>query len=100
MSWTLTLPSKPAPAPSRLSAAQRNTLVALVVVLLHLLAIWALQTGLLVRALQVVVPVQILSEFIDPPKRVEPPPPAPPPPQVKPQVAPKEVSKPTVLAPQ
>ena len=98
---TLTLPATPFRPATRLSATQRNALVAAAVVVLHVLAIWALQTGLLVRALAVVVPVQILSEFIDPPKPVEPPPAAqPPPPQVKPQVTPKEPVKPAALAPQ
>ena len=99
MPTTLTLPSTPVQGAARLSATQRNTLVAVAVVVFHVLAIWALQTGLLVRALQVMVPVQILSEFIDPPKPVEPPPPTPPP-QVKQQVKSKEVAKPAVLAPQ
>ena len=99
MPTMLTLPSTPVQGAARLSATQRHTLVALAVVVFHVLAIWALQTGLLVRALQVMVPVQILSEFIDPPKPVEPPPPTPPP-QVKQQVKSKEVAKPAVLAPQ
>ena len=99
MPTTLTLPSTPVQGAARLSATRRNTLVAVAVVVFHVLAIWALQTGLLVRALQVMVPVQILSEFIDPPKPVEPPPPTPPP-QVKQQVKSKEVAKPAVLAPQ
>lgn len=99
MPTMLTLPSTPVQGAARLSATRRNTLVAVAVVVFHVLAIWALQTGLLVRALQVMVPVQILSEFIDPPKPVEPPPPTPPP-QVKQQVKSKEVAKPAVLAPQ
>ena len=102
MSSILTLPPSSAPIATRLTATQRNTLVALSVVALHVLAIWALQTGLLVRALSVVVPVQILSEFIEPPKPAEPPPakPLPPPPQVKPQAAPKPPVKPALVAPQ
>jgi protein TonB len=47
--------------------------------LLHGAALWALQTGLIQRVVEVLVPVQMLSEFIEPPKpRVTPPPPAPP----------------------
>jgi len=50
------------------------------VVLFHVAALWALQSGLLRRAAEVVIPVSILSEFVEPPKPVEPPPPPPPPP--------------------
>lgn len=54
--------------------------------LLHVAALWALQSGLLRRAAEVVIPVQILSEFVEPPKPKEPPPPPPPPPEPKKQV--------------
>ena len=54
--------------------------------LFHVAALWALQSGLLRRAAEVVIPVEILSEFIEPPKPKEPPPPPPPPPPPKPQV--------------
>jgi protein TonB len=53
------------------------------VVLFHIAALWALQSGLLQRAAEVVIPVEVLSEFVEPPKPVEPPPPPPPPPEVK-----------------
>jgi protein TonB len=50
------------------------------VLVLHALALWALQTGLLRRAVEVVVPAELLSQIIEPPApKVEPPPPAPPP---------------------
>ena len=66
----------------------RNTLIVAGVLLLHIVALWALQSGLLRRAVEIVVPSQILSEFIDPPApKVEPPPPPPPPPQIKQPVA-------------
>ena len=66
----------------------RNTLIVAGVLLLHILALWALQSGLLRRAVEIVVPAQILSEFIEPPApKVEPPPPPPPPPQIKQPVA-------------
>ena len=58
----------------------RNAVIAGGVVLAHLAALWALQSGLLRRAAEVVIPVEILSEFIEPPKPVDPPPPPPPPP--------------------
>ena len=57
----------------------RNTTIALGVVALHVGALWALQSGLLRRAVEAVVPAEILVEFIEPAKPiVTPPPPAPP----------------------
>jgi len=58
------------------------------VVLLHVVALWALHTGLLRRAVEVIVPAVLLSEFVTPPAPVvapEPPPPLPssPKPQTK-----------------
>jgi periplasmic protein TonB len=51
----------------------RNGLIALCVIALHVAAIWALQTGLVHRMAEIIVPAEILSEFIEPPKpRVEP----------------------------
>ena len=62
----------------------RNALIAGGVVLFHVAALWAMQNGLLRRAAEVVLPEVIMTEFIDPPKPVEPPPPPPPaPPQPK-----------------
>jgi len=69
----------------------RNALIAGSVVLFHVAALWALQSGLIRKAAEVVIPVQILSEFIEPPKPKEPPPPPPPPP---PAPRPKEVKAP------
>jgi periplasmic protein TonB len=58
----------------------RNIAIAGSVVLFHVAALWALQTGLLRRTVEIVVPVHILSEFITPPApKVEPPPASPPP---------------------
>jgi protein TonB len=59
---------------------KRNVVIAAGVVLFHAALLWALQTGLLRRAVEIIVPVQILSEIIAPA-----PPPAPPPPQPRPQ---------------
>jgi protein TonB len=75
------------PPPSVLGLS-RNAVIAGGVVLFHVAALWALQSGLLRRAAEVVIPVEILSEFIEPPKPKEvPPPPPPPPPQApKPQI--------------
>lgn len=56
----------------------RNVIIAISVVVFHIAALWALQTGLLRRADEVIVPVEILSEFIEPPApKVVPPPPLP-----------------------
>ena len=76
------------------SGLGRNALIAIGVVLLHVVALWALHTGLLRRAVEVIVPAVLLSEFVTPPAPVvapEPPPPLPTPP--KPQ--PKTVRTPT-----
>jgi protein TonB len=57
----------------------RNIIVAFSVVVLHIAALWAMQTGLLRRAVEVFVPAEILSELIEPPApKVVPPPPTPP----------------------
>ncbi len=45
----------------------RNAIIVGTVVLLHIAALWALQAGLLHRAAEIVVPVQILSRLITPP---------------------------------
>ena len=65
----------------------RNAIIAGSVVLFHVAALWALQSGLIRKAAEVVIPVEILSEFIEPPKPKEPPPPPPAP-------KPKEVRTP------
>jgi len=65
--------------PARRLPVSRNTAIALAVVALHVGFIGALQSGLLMRAAEVVVPVELLSQIIEPPlPRVAPPPPAPP----------------------
>ncbi|MDR3369334.1 TonB family protein [Rhodoferax sp.] len=66
-----------------MSRSQRHLLIASSVVLFHLAAIWVLQTGLIRQALAVVVPVEILSEFIEPPKPQPEPPLQPPKPVVQ-----------------
>ena len=65
----------------------RNVVIAISVVVFHIAALWALQTGLLRRAVELVVPAEILSEFIEPPTpRIVPPPPAQPTPVKQPVV--------------
>ena len=73
----------------------RNAAIAVSVVLLHVGFIYALYSGLLMRAVELVVPVVVMSQFIEPPspKVTPPPPPAPAP-------AKKAITKaPTVAAP-
>ncbi|MBK5207858.1 MAG: energy transducer TonB [Polaromonas sp.] len=76
-----------AAAPSANAARQplsRNALIALAVVTLHVGFIWLLQSGLLVHTGELVVPAEVLSQFIDPPApRVEPAPPVAPTPTVQ-----------------
>ncbi len=57
----------------------RNAIIAVAVLVLHVFALWAFQSGLLRRAVEIIVPAEMLSEFIEPPApKVVPPPPAPP----------------------
>jgi periplasmic protein TonB len=75
----------------------RIFVIAGAVIVFHVLAIWALQSGLLMRAVELVVPVEVLAQIIEPPKPVIPPPPVipketPPP---KPEVV-KQTPKPPV----
>jgi protein TonB len=68
-----------APPPS-VFGLSRNVVIASGVVLFHAAALWALQSGLLRRAAEVVIPIEIMSQFVEPPKpKVDPPPPPPPP---------------------
>ena len=78
----------------------RNTVIATCVVLFHVLALWAFQNGLLRRAIEVIVPVEMVSGFVEPPTpKVTPMPPAPPSPPV-PAKQPAAVAKaPTLPAP-
>ena len=81
----------------------RNTVIVGSVVLFHVAAIWALQSGLVRKAAEVIVPAELLSEFIAPPApKVAPPPPKPPaptPPKPAPKVqAPKPTPAPMPLA--
>lgn len=89
-------------AMSRVLARHRNALIAASVVLFHVAALWALQSGLLRRVVEVVVPVQLVSEFLpqaSPPPLV-PPKPVPTPPAPAP-VAPRPTTAPVLpVAPQ
>ena len=59
----------------------RNAVIVGSVVALHVAGIWALQSGQVRKAAEVIVAAELLSEFIAPPAppKVTPPPPAPPP---------------------
>ena len=82
----------------------RIALIASAVLMFHVFAIWALQTGLLMRAVEVVVPVEVLAQIMEPPKPMSPKSPpidAPPPETVKkPVTKPEPVTQvaPTLLA--
>ncbi len=81
----------------------RNTVIGLVVLALHVGAIWALQSGLLRHEPEILVPVEVLAELIEAPQpQIEPTPPAPPAPSAPPTpVKPPEprVVKPTPVVP-
>ena len=89
-------------APSTVSPPGRNALVVGSVVLLHGVALWALNQGLLRPPVELIVPAQVLAEFITPqppppaPAPAEPPKPSPPAlqPAAKPQPRPRPAPKP------
>ena len=79
----------------------RHLTIALSVVLLHIGLIWALQSGLLIRAAEILIPAEVLSELIDLPAPIQPKKPPPLAPKIPPK--PTETIKktlPPVLAPQ
>lgn len=85
-SYTMPLPAF---VPVSLPRLHRNIVIGGSVVLFHAAALWALNNGLLRRAVEVIVPVQLLSEIVTPPQpKIEPaPPPRPEPPApAKPQI--------------
>lgn len=63
--------------PMRLPQLSRNAVIVSSVVLFHVAALWALQSGLIRRAVEVIVPVALLSQVITPPAPKADPPPAP-----------------------
>lgn len=88
------MPSAATVPPFRLPRLTRNAAIVTSVVVMHAVALWALQNGLLQRAIEVVVPAQVLVEWVAPP------PPAPPAPQIAPQpTPPKPVLKPAPVPP-
>ncbi len=88
MSFSPTVP----PTMSARSPRSRNVAIASAVVVLHVGALWALQSGLLRRAVEVIVPAEVLAEFIEPAQPVIEPTPAPSRP--RPQPAKREAPRP------
>ncbi|MDI1341681.1 energy transducer TonB [Polaromonas sp.] len=82
---TPALPTSPVRLP-----ISRNIVIAASVVIFHVAALWALQNGLLRRAVEQVVPAELLTRIIE----IEPPKVAPPPPPPPPRPAPKTVKLP------
>lgn len=78
-------------SPSSPLGLSRTAVIAGGVILFHAAALWALQSGLLRKAAEVVVPVELLAQIIEPPRPAPPPPPPPPPPPAPPK---KEIVKP------
>ncbi len=74
------------PTPYRaFNGMNRNVLIASVVVIFHVAVLWAMQTGLMRRAVELIVPVEVFVKFIEPPvPKVAPPPPTPPAPPALP----------------
>ena len=86
-----TLSARAANAPRQ--SLSRNAIIAVAVVGLHVGLIWALQTGLLMRTAELIVPAEVLAQFIDPPAPVVEPVPVPPQPPA-PAEPKKAVAKP------
>jgi protein TonB len=77
----------------------RNAAIVGSVVVLHVAGLWALQSGLLRRAVEVVVPAELISEFIAPPvSKAAPPTPAAPSVAPPPAPRPKSAPPPALLA--
>jgi protein TonB len=76
----------------------RRLIIVTAVVGLHLLGLWALHTGLLRRAVALVIPVQVLAELIEPPQPVVAPAPPAPPKPTPPKSVPPQPPPPTPVA--
>lgn len=88
--------------PHPFGGMSRNVVVSLGVVIFHIAALWAMQSGLLRRAVELVMPAEILVEFIEPASpKVMPPAPTPPAPVKRPAArapAPVKTASPQPLA--
>jgi periplasmic protein TonB len=95
---------QPLSLPSPVRQFNRNLVIGGSVVLFHIVALWALQSGLLRRAVEIIVPIAVLSEIVTPPApKVEQPPevvqPKPVPPPKQPVTRKVERPKPVVPQP-
>jgi protein TonB len=79
----------------RMPRLPRNVVIVAGVVLFHVGLLWALQSGLLRRAVETIVPVTILTELVTPPVPIVEPPPKLKPPQPAPQPVVKRKTVPT-----
>ena len=78
----------------------RNVVIAAIVVVFHVVALWAMQSGLLRRVVEIIVPAEIVVEFLAPPApKVQPQPPAPPKPTPVKQPSPKATAPVKTIAP-
>lgn len=98
-SAALALPT-PGPHPARTAdnRMDRRLPIVIAVVGFHVLGLWALQAGLLRRAVELVVPVSVLSEVIEAPQPQVTPTPPQPRPQPAPAPAPKAAPQPQPAA--
>lgn len=78
--------------PSSPLGVSRTTLIVGGVVLFHAAALWALQSGLIRKAAEVIVPVEILAQIIEPPRPAPPPPPPAPPQKQAPKPPPRPIA--------
>jgi len=83
-------------APTNAPRMDRRIPIVIAVVGLHVLGLWALQAGLLRRAVELVIPVSVLAEMIEPAQPLVTP--APPPPQPKPAPTPRAAPQPKPAA--
>lgn len=68
----------------------RNAVIAAGVVLFHVAALWALQSGLARKAVAIIIPAEVIAQIMAPPApEVQPPPAAPPPPVLRPAMVKK-----------
>jgi protein TonB len=85
---------------TRLASLSRHTLIAICVLAFHGAALWAIQSGLLRRAVEVLVPADLIVEFLAPTApKVVPQPPAPPKPRFIQQATPKAAAASTTETP-
>lgn len=83
------------------TGTQRRLLIVAAVLGFHVFGLWALQSGLLRRAVELVVPVQIMADLIEAPQpEITPAPPAPPTEKARPATPAPQKPQPAAPAPQ